>query len=475
MLILQLISFSVSGTIQIAIALLFYYLQDELVSDPNALFNWISSPSQHMVRKYLLAFCIISPLSTLSIKIMHNFSSNSTTDIFSHAARHCFIIVAIAWVIHFVDSTSPVSSAFTYLVLSFGVLKQWTNYFNILHLNAIFTNTNHSKISDYKWHKITLFVSILLLNSAVIAYCFIVLDAHDHVFSFRFATYIWWLCMCTITSIPYHILPSPKYKYDLYDYQLDMVIVQFFINFLLAWQLLWIWGLQYHLPAAFCHAIYLLFLTCEISTFMASQCWEWWKQRRLAQTVGTESMLWCEYIVHDNNFSHFLDFLMSICCAECMLFVIDIVQYKNKLKHVLSSMEDTNQCEVIEIDIEYGFVLGFEPNHILPTSTIVNNLMPNELRGIAYRVYSDVDEFVAKYFDDGETSEGFNVPFISCKDKKIIATKIAHEFELKRNNMLNDDDCIRFLHEIIVLFDKQLIEINAVLQLLYREYQLDVY
>eukprot|EP01083_Nonionella_stella_P168519 569138_1 len=462
------ISFSISQTIQFAIVLLFFHLQDEIVSDPNTFFNWISSPSQHRIRKYLLAFSIVSTLSTFFVKVIQ---MDSKTNLLSRATRHWFIIVGIAFAIHYhhsnftldYDTTTSavVSSALMFLLCSYGIFKQWTMYLNTLHLNAILTNANHSTIPDYKSYKIVLFACLVVLNIVLNAYCITIMD--NDISSFRFATSIWWLGVSTAASIPWHI--KPKYKYDLYDYQLEMTFIHWFLNVLLIWQILWVLVLRYYLSVVFCHAIYILCLVCDNIPFMLSQCMEWWKQRRLAQNVAPDSMLWCDYIIQNNNFTHFLDFLLSIHCAETLLFVIDIVQYKNRLKQVLNATDD----------IEYGFVLGFEPNDILPTSNIVNNLMQNNLRTVTDKVYEDVDAFVAKYFDDGSIGTGLNVPFISCKDRTIIASKISDEFELKRNNMLNDDDCIRFLQEIIVLFDKQLIEINAVLQLLYREYQLDVY
>merc|ERR1712154_392054 len=96
--------------------------------------------------------------------------------------------------------------------------------------------------------------------------------------------------------------------------------------------------------------------------------------------------------------------IMTVFLVFCVRFIMDIVQYKNKLKNIIDRME----YDYSNDNINYGFILPFNStNDILPTSPIVTNLDENTMiigtdnsdmiMDTTNKMFSDFGDFVNKY------------------------------------------------------------------------------
>ena len=318
----------------------------------------------------------------------------------------------------------------------------------------MFKYVPHSDLYFIKNNKKQLYLKIFIIyNIAVFIYC--LLTEQEFIFAFTIAQ----VTVGVISILPVYLLPMSD-LFDFYYKRRECMMVYRGVTLFISMQLLTIFLSEYF-SSYVMDIIYILFLKWMIylRTIHPSYA-EYNIQQRFKQIIQQRNVeiLWSDYIRSNvTNYNHFMRFLATNNCLEDMLFVLDVITYKNRLRQLfLENM----------IELKIGFTLSFDINDHLPTSPIVAE-MEEKLRDIQnekirnrFVYYSFVDLF-EKYVD----SDG----------RRMNASSISYKHSLDMKNKINAmkiENIPNYLDKVIVIFDDALIETNTMLQFIYREYHL---
>eukprot|EP01083_Nonionella_stella_P169116 572760_1 len=214
-----------------------------------------------------------------------------------------------------------------------------------------------------------LFVLFALYNVVLNSYSILYVNI-DIVFNY--VQYISFVLLLPVFAVPYHILSD--LKYDLYHNKLRLTWFYRVLLAIASFQVLWFYVLKYYDESRIiCDVLYGLMVVSALMAqglpFVAERS----QQRQFITecTAKNESILWSNYIIHNSaNYQGFVRFLADVYSVSDLLFMIDVIQFKNKLKALLQE-----RIPHEETRINYGYMLPFwMTNEALPISPIVMDL-----------------------------------------------------------------------------------------------------
>ena len=275
-------------------------------------------------------------------------------------------------------------------------------------------------------------------------------------------------------------------KFDFFGLESEFIYWNIVQTVFMAVEIVWCLLGKYYLHPYVIDVFYCLFVFSVIycgSVYpgFREQC----KQKLFEQKISdTGSIIinnnhcshWSQYIgTNINNYYTFLEFVADSYCVEDMLFIFDVIKFKNKLITILTELQDKTQEE------DDGFILPFYDNDHLPTSPIVNQLdivydvelgesMDLNQDRVINVAIEGVYDLYNRYINPIEGQ--LNVPFISEKQAIKITRNLSKLSEQIENGNIDDNNSNNdvIIKGLLTIFDNAAIETSNLLQFMYREF-----
>lgn len=353
--------------------------------------------------------------------------------------------------------TEYIQALTTILVFSVCVYKQFSLFQQLLVQHSWFHNKyQYPSIYSSKYLK---WIMYSLSNIIISFYSFIYIKQADlaHINNCIHRTWI------LIIPIPYYLLP--EMEYDLYFNRFQMVtfIISQMVN--QTWIALYTYFFHDYISdvvfsaIVHCCMVSWIFAFVGLSIFMDK-----WRQSVFTAIINKcnnneFAHKWFEYISSDiTKFQRFSNYLLNINAYQNMLFVIELMQYKYALRNYVDSSSN--------IGMDSDRIMNIPGLNVSLTAQSVLNEQNDGLENIPFeRIAADLCSFYAKYLleyiDGDEILKETNILYATFVSDK---TRIMIEHDLIK---LND-------FEILNVYNNALKDCNDILQLLYREYVIQI-
>lgn len=175
-----------------------------------------------------------------------------------------------------------------------------------------------------------------------------------------------------------------------------------------------------------------------------------YKFKECVKNNNIELLWWIHVFLNDSKFQNFLFWLANYKMSPNLLFVIELVGYKNCVVHKLNIAKK-------------GYVLPLNRGqNILDGSPITSNIHQLSSNDLSFqRIKSDLSIFYLKYLQKHDKNGSINplyANFVNRNNRKYILKSL--------NTMRNSED-------ILLVFDNAIKETATTLQSLYRVYQFE--
>lgn len=407
-----------------------------------------------------------------------------------------------------------ISYSIVVFLTSCFVFKQWHNFVQIHRLKYLFKETvyiNHDDATDeneenvdgnqkqYAYpikHKDTVTFLFALISFNVIVN--ILIKTYNLTFIGIFI--IIRLLMTSTLFAPIFFNKKWKVlKYDFYQHQNQFLLWNLCNSVFMTVEIIWALSRDYH--SAVMDILYIIYVTALIfggSIYPGFH--EQRKQKLFKQKISCMDSIivdsqnidnnstWSHFIETSNdNFNSFSNFLCDSYCIENLLFIIDVMKYKNKSISMITSYRKTiDEHALDENDHEsaeyvFGSVLPFYQDDHLPTSPIVHDLGRNDIESQNNNnyvlsddmdvIFKGIEDLYQRYINPYDRS--LAVGFISEQTAFEITdnlSKLKNKFENEENiddNLIKND---AFIQELLSIFDNALNETSALLQFMFREF-----
>ena len=488
---------------------------DTFMAKDQSIFTYSSFPIQFMAFYVLISGILMLYYQYSAFKNQSNNVKLTTSSLMQQSTM--LYLVGALWLYWNYECTmnryfSPsIGYSIVVFLSSSFVFKMWHNFIQIHRLKYLFKETiyiddpdaadendeNNRNQRQYVYpikNKDTLpFLFVLISFNGIVN---IIIQRYDLTFTGIFII-IRLLMSSTLFGPIFFNKHTKVLKYDFYLHQKQFLNWNFCNTVFMTIELIWslLGGIHYHSEIMdIFYMIYVISLMFGGSIYPGFH--EQRKQKSFEQKISRMDSIiidaqnidthctWSHFIkLSINNFNLFSHYLCDSYCIENLLFIIDVMKYKNKSISMIRSYRKTfGEDDSAETQGIFGSILPFYQDDHLPTSPIVNGLGINDIESQSsynnYVLSDDMDgilkgieDLYQRYINphDRSLAVGFiseQTAFEITENLSKLKSKFENEENIDDNLMKND----AFIQELLSIFDNALNETSALLQFMFREF-----
>ena len=344
------------------------------------------------------------------------------------------------------DTSTPQIILSTWLCFGCVIVwRHWNNYRHLLRFSTIFTPNPLNQKVTIPDDKRTYYTVITIFSAAILNILCLI-----NQWSLATVIFISKFLIGSTIIFPLYFILQLNIKYDFYYINIQYKYVMFGFIFILTWEILCLYIFEDYLSSCWLDTVRIIWVIYVIAMDeLFPYYYRLRTQQEFKRIVSQHSLseTWSSFIsANEDNYDHFIMFLLDNYVLENLLFMLEVIQYKNKIVRIMHN----------EIDGDFiGFTVRFENSQHLPTTEIIQRLDRNTSID---DIYVDMEILYYKYINSEEKL--LNVLFISHQGISKVKQNL---YELTVNNETGD---------ILKVFDVALEEVSSNLQFMYIEYLL---